>query len=56
MVESSDIRGGLVMRLKLIISAFFILFTIGCDEQNINDPITEELPATVEKQQNFILV
>lgn len=44
------------MRLKMVISTFFILFTIGCDEQNITDPITQELPATVEKQQNFILV
>ncbi len=38
------------MRLKMIISVFFILFTFGCDKQNINDPITQELPAIVEKQ------
>lgn len=44
------------MRFKVFISAFFIFLTIGCDNQAIMDPYTQESPAIVEKQQNFILI
>ncbi len=49
-------RGGLVMRLKMIFSVFFILLIVGCEEQNITDHTTQESPATVEKKQESILV
>lgn len=44
------------MWFKIFISAFFIFLTIGCDNQTITDPYTQESPKKVEQQQKFILV
>lgn len=41
---------------KMILSVFFILLCVGCEEQNITDHTTQESPATVEKNQDSILV